>query len=162
MHGVLMLLLSTAAVVASAAPLERKTLSLALASNLANATNASCRAIGREAVVTVVDSGNNLVALQRGDDVGPHNTPAAQRKTFTALATESSTIILVNRAASDPPSRNLVNIPELLLLGGRQPHSVAGDVTGAIAVAGAGVAASDDRCALEAIVRVLHVSTAHP
>ena len=162
MPGLLMLLLSAAAIAAPSAALERKTVSLALANDLASAAIASCRAIGREAAVAVVDRGGNLVALQRGDDVGPHNTLAAQHKAFTALSTKTSTATLADRAASDPASRNLVSLPELLLLGGGQPIAIAGDVVGAIGVAGAGGAANDDRCALAAIARVLPAATPRP
>ncbi|WP_233151189.1 GlcG/HbpS family heme-binding protein [Sphingomonas mollis] len=139
----------------SAVPLERRTVSLAMAEKLAGAAIASCRAIGREAVVAVVDRGGNLVALQRGDDVGPHNTIAAQRKAFTALSTKSSTAVLAQRASTDTTSRNLVTVPELLLLGGGMPLTVGGDVIGGIGVAGSGGAANDERCATQAIAQVL-------
>lgn len=138
-----------------AVPLERKTVSLALANRLADAAVASCRAIGKGAVVAVVDRGGNLVALQRGDDVGPHNTLAALRKAFTALSTKSSTSVLAQRAVDDPTSRNLVTVPELLLLGGGMPLTVNGDVIGGIGVAGSGGAANDERCATQAIIQVV-------
>ena len=93
-------------------------MSLALANSLTGAAIASCRTIGRESVVAVVDRGGNLVSLQRGNDIGPHNTLAAQRKAFTALSTKANTTVLAKRAATDPTSRNLTTIPELLLLGG--------------------------------------------
>lgn len=144
--------------VASAAPavlLERKTVSLALANRLADAAVASCRTIGKEAVVAVLDRGGNLVALQRGDDIGPHNILAAQRKAFTALSTKTSTSVLAGRAAVDATSRNLLTIPELLLLGGGLPLLVGGDVIGGIGVAGAGGAVNDERCATEAIAEAL-------
>ncbi|RSU45425.1 heme-binding protein [Sphingomonas sp. S-NIH.Pt15_0812] len=139
-----------------AVPLERKTVSLALANRLANAAVASCRAIGKESVVAVVDRGGNLVALQRGEDVGPHNTLAAQRKAFTALSTKSSTSVLAQRAVDDPTSRNLVTMPELLLLGGGMPLAIDGNVIGGIGVAGSGGAVNDERCATQAIVQVLN------
>lgn len=162
MTGIVTLMLSVAVVVVPMPTLERKTVSLALANNLASAAIASCRAIGKEAVVAVVDRGGNLVALQRGDDVGPHNTLAAQRKAFTALSTKTSTVTLADRAATDPTSRNLVSIPELLLLGGGQPLTVEGEVIGAIGVAGAGGSANDDLCALQAIAGVLPAATQRP
>ncbi|EEE1293618.1 GlcG/HbpS family heme-binding protein [Salmonella enterica subsp. enterica serovar Typhimurium] len=46
--------------------------------------------------VAVVDNGGNLVALQRDDNVGPHNTLAAQKKAYTALSTKSDTRELVS------------------------------------------------------------------
>jgi len=155
MLSILALLTAVVASSTPAAPLERKTVSLALANRLADAAIASCRAIGKEAVVAVVDRGGNLVALQRGDDIGPHNTMAAQRKAFTALSTKSSTAVLAQRASTDPTSSNLVTIPELLLLGGGVPLTVNGDVIGGIGVAGSGSAANDERCATQAIVQVL-------
>lgn len=146
----------------SAAPLQIKTVSLSLANNLTAAAIASCRAIGREAVVAVVDHGGNLVALQRGNDIGPHNTLAAQRKAFTALSTKANTAELAARAAADPSSRNLVTVPELLLLGGGMPLIVEGDVIGGIGVAGSGGSANDERCATEAIAQVFGPSMTRP
>jgi len=147
--------LSAIALTSDPAPkIERGDISLAAANDLAAAAIASCRSIGREAVVAVVDRGGNLVALQRGDDVGPHNTLAAQRKAFTALSTKTGTTVLAERAASDPTSRNLATLPEILLLGGGVPLTVDGETIGAIGVAGSGGAVNDDRCALAAIESV--------
>lgn len=155
MLSFLALLPAAMAVPGPAVPLEQKTVSLRLANRLADAAVASCRAIGKEPVVAVVDRGGNLVALQRGDDVGPHNTLAAQRKAFTALSTKSSTSVLAQRAVDDPTSRNLLTVPELLLLGGGMPLAVDGDVIGGIGVAGSGGAVNDERCATQAILQVL-------
>ncbi|KAB7646196.1 GlcG/HbpS family heme-binding protein [Polymorphobacter fuscus] len=154
MSGAFLILASATALSAPGSPLERGTVSLVLANRLASAAIAACTRIGREAAVAVVDRGGNLVALQRGDDVGPHNTVAAQRKAFTALSTKSSTTALAARAASDPTSRNLTTMAELLLVGGGQPITAGGSVIGGIGVAGAGGSANDDRCALEAIADV--------
>ncbi|MEG3166494.1 heme-binding protein [Sphingomonas sp. PB2P19] len=145
-----------------AIPLESKNISLALANSLAGAAIASCRMIGKEAVVAVVDRGGNLVVLQRGDDIGPHNTLAAQRKAFTALSTKANTAVLAQRAAYDPASRNLVTLPELLLLGGGVPLVVGNDIIGGIGVAGSGGSANDERCATDAIARSLGAAPQRP
>ena len=155
MLSILSLLPAAMAASTPVAPLERKTVFLTLANRLADAAIASCRAIGKEAVVAVVDRGGNLVALQRGDDIGPHNTLAAQRKAFTALSTKTATAALAQRAATDPTSRNLVTLPELLLLGGGVPLTIEGDVIGGIGVAGSGGSANDERCAVQAITKIL-------
>lgn len=73
---------------------QRKDVSLAMANDLLNAALAACHAQGRTAVGAVVDRGGNLVAVQRDDDVGPHNTLAAQRKAYTALSTKTPTRLL--------------------------------------------------------------------
>jgi uncharacterized protein GlcG (DUF336 family) len=135
--------------------LEQKSISLSLANGLTAAALAACKAIEQTAVVAVVDRGGNLVALQRDDNVGPHNTIAAQRKAFTALSTKSKTGALGDRARNDPSSENLNTVSELLLLGGGVPVLVDGDVIGAIGVAGAGGSANDESCAAEAIKAML-------
>ena len=136
------------------APLEQRTVSLAMAKALADAALASCRAVDRDAVVAIVDRGGNLVVLQRGDQVGPHNTRAAERKAFTALSTKTSTASLAERAASDPGSRNLTSVAELLLLGGGMPIRHGEETIGGIGVAGSGGSASDDHCARAALEQV--------
>lgn len=152
MHAAITLGLALAA--APYAPLEQRTVSLAMAKALADAALASCRAIDRDAVVAIVDRGGNLVVLQRGDQVGPHNTRAAERKAFTALSTKTSTTSLAERAASDPGSRNLTSVDELLLLGGGLPIRHGEETIGGIGVAGSGGSASDDHCARAALEQV--------
>lgn len=158
----ILLAIAAAALTTAAAPIERKTVSLELANDLASAAIMSCRSIGRTAVVAIVDRGGNLVALQRGDDVGPHNTRAAERKAFTALSTKTRTTVLAERASSDPTSRNLTTVSDLLLLGGGVPLLVDGDALGGIGVAGSGGAANDDQCATAAIKSVLPAAVVQP
>lgn len=134
---------------------QRKDVTLALANHLASASLAACQAQGRTAVVAVVDRGGNLVAVQRDDNVGPHNTLAAQRKAYTALSTKTPTRLLAERARSTPDTENLNTLNELLLLGGGVPLLVEGEVIGALGVAGAGGAAFDEGCALAAVSKVL-------
>lgn len=133
---------------------QRADVSLELANQLLNATMAACHAQGLTAVAAVVDRGGNLVALQRDDNVGPHNTLAAQRKAFTSLSTKTASRELSERARNNPETENLNTLDELLLLGGGVPLTVGEQVIGAIGVAGAGGAAIDEGCALSAIESV--------
>ncbi|MGP7735437.1 GlcG/HbpS family heme-binding protein [Oceanimonas smirnovii] len=134
---------------------QRADVSLSLANQLLDATLAACHAQGRTAVAAVVDRGGNLVALQRDDNVGPHNTLAAQRKAFTSLSTKTSSRQLSENARNNPEAENLNTLDELLLLGGGVPLKVEDQVIGAIGVAGAGGAEIDEGCALTAIEQVL-------
>jgi len=134
---------------------QRKDVTLATANNLATAALSACHAQGRTGVVAVVDRGGNLVALQRDDNVGPHNTLAAQRKAYTALSTKTPTRLLAERARSTADAENLNTVSELLLLGGGVPLLFEGEVIGALGVAGAGGAAFDEGCALAAISKIL-------
>lgn len=146
---------SGAALAEPAQVAQRADVTLALANDLLHATLAACHADNRTAVAAVVDRGGNLVAVQRDDNVGPHNTLAAQRKAFTALSTKTPTRLLAERARSNPEAENLNTLDELLLLGGGVPLKVGDQVIGAIGVAGAGGAEIDEGCALKAIAQVL-------
>lgn len=117
---------------------QRADITLELANKLLNATLAACHAQGLTGVAAVVDRGGNLVALQRDDNVGPHNTLAAQRKAFTSLSTKTASRELSERARNNPEAENLNTLDELLLLGGGVPLKVGEQVIGAIGVAGAG------------------------
>lgn len=149
-----------AAATAAALPaqvLQQPNVSLALANQLVGAALAACQAEGRSAVavVVVVDRGGNLVAVQRGDSVGPHNTDAAVRKAFTALSTKSPTRQLAANVRANPDSQNLNTVGALLLIGGGVPLKLGSEVIGAIGVGGAGGAVQDEACALQAIAQVL-------
>lgn len=141
---------------------SRPDVTLPLANQLVAATLAACHADGHNGVAAVVDRGGNLVALQRDDNVGPHNTLAAQRKAFTALSTKTPTRLLAERARSTPDAENLNTLEELLLLGGGVPLTVGGQVIGALGVAGMGGAANDEGCALKAIEQVLSPQHSNP
>jgi len=136
---------------ASAALPQFPDLNLESANRLATAAIGACRAQGRAIVVSVVDRGGNLVAVQRADGVGPHNTEASRRKAYTALSTKSATLELARNAAAAPDARNLAYLPELLLLGGGVPLRAEGQIVGALGVAGGGGAVNDHACALAAI-----------
>ena len=140
---------------APATTLKQENVSLAMANELINATLAACHAEGRSAVAVVVDRGGNLIAVQRDDSVGPHNTEAAQRKAFTALSTKTPTRLLAANARANPESQNLNTVQSLLLIGGGVPLTVGKDVIGAIGVGGSGGAAQDESCALKAIAQVM-------
>jgi uncharacterized protein GlcG (DUF336 family) len=135
-------------------PIAQQNVSLSLANALVDATLAACHADNRTAVAAVVDRGGNLLVLQRDDNVGPHNTLAAQRKAYTALSSKTPTQLLADRARSNPDAANLNTLDELLLLGGGVPLRMGDEVIGAIGVAGAGGAENDEGCANQAIAQL--------
>ena len=145
-------------IISSAEILQQPNMSLALANQLISASLAACHAENRHAVVAVVDRGGNLVAVQRDDQVGPHNTEAAQRKAFTALSTKTPTRLLAERARQTPDSQNLATLDSLLLIGGGVPIFSGQHIIGAIGVGGAGGAVHDESCAVQAIQQVLPLS----
>ncbi|PIF10908.1 GlcG/HbpS family heme-binding protein [Janthinobacterium sp. 13] len=137
-------------------------LSLAAANKLASAAMAACQAQGRHIVVTILDHGGNVVAVQRADGVGPHNTEASRRKAYTALSTKSDTYTLAAAARNNPDMSNLTTVPELLLLGGGLPLMAQGQVVGAIGVAGGGGALQDRACAQAALAALPELDSPPP
>lgn len=158
MHKLIATLLALGAAAASmpaAAQLRQQPeLTLTAANRLASGAVEACRRQGRDIVVAVLDRGGNLVALQRADGVGPHNTEASRRKAYTALSTRTATLVLTRKAAAEPDARNLSTLPELLLLGGGLPLTAKGQPVGAVGVAGGGGATNDHACALAALAAV--------
>lgn len=142
---------------ASAAPalhVLRPDITLDGAKRLLDATMDACHARGRTLTAAVVDRSGNLVALQRDDNVGPHNTLAAQRKAYTALSTKTATGALSDNARASAQTNNLNTVSELLLLGGGVALTSGTSVIGAIGVAGAGGPGIDESCALAAIAHI--------
>ncbi|EKC2495794.1 heme-binding protein [Salmonella enterica] len=137
-------------------PVSTTDMTSAIASSLVNTALNVCHSEHKTGVVAVVDKGGNLVALQRDDNVGPHNTLAARKKAYTALSTKSDTRELAIKAASNPETQNLNTVPQLLLLGGGVPVKSGDRVIGAIGVAGTGGPADDQHCAQEAIKQVMN------
>jgi uncharacterized protein GlcG (DUF336 family) len=145
----------SATAAASPPPLRvQPELTLDAANRLAASAVAACQRDGRAIVVSVLDRGGYLLAVQRAETVGPHNVEASRRKAFTALSTRTATLDLARQAAANPDARNLNTLPELLLLGGGVPLTVAQQPVGAIGVAGGGGAANDHACAQAAIAAV--------
>lgn len=147
---------------AQAQLLTQSDLSLSAANALATAALSACQARGRQVVVSVLDRGGNLIVVQRADNVGPHNTEASRRKAYTALSTKSNTLLLSASARANPEAQNLATFAELLLLGGGVPLTAAGQVVGAIGVAGGGGAQQDHACALAAVAAVPQLDQVAP
>jgi len=71
------------------------------------------------------------------------------------LSSKTPTRLFGERARNNPDAANLNTFDELLLLGGGVPLRVGDEVIGAIGVAGAGGAETDEACATQAIAKLL-------
>ncbi|WP_455885620.1 GlcG/HbpS family heme-binding protein [Pseudomonas spelaei] len=143
---VLLLSLAVCTSALGAPPLPRHAdLDLNTARQLADASLSHC-----SAALTVLDRGANLLLSLRADGVGPHNSIASQRKAYTALSTKTPTRLFAERARNSPEAANLNSLPELLLLGGGVPLFADAELVGALGIAGAGGAAQDEACAVQA------------
>ncbi len=143
---VLLLSLAVCTSALAAPPLPRHAdLDLNTARQLADASLSHC-----SAALTVLDRGANLLLSLRADGVGPHNSIASQRKAYTALSTKTPTRLFAERARNSPEAANLNSLPELLLLSGGVPLFADAELVGALGIAGAGGAAQDEACAVQA------------
>ncbi|OGP80339.1 MAG: hypothetical protein A2V86_06095 [Deltaproteobacteria bacterium RBG_16_49_23] len=134
--------------------LIQRQLSLSLAEEAATAAIERCRADGFRVSVAVVDRSGSLKALLRDDDAGPHTLDSSRRKAFTALSFRTGTTELVQLLATNPSAAGLVNISNVLILGGGIPIRAGQEVIGAIGVGGAPGGDRDDICAQAGIDRI--------
>lgn len=127
---------------------------MALAEQAAAAAVDACSKDGHRVSAAVADRAGQLRVLLRGDGAGPHTIDSASRKAYTAASLRAPTSQYAEIAASGPAAAGLRDIDRLLLLGGGLPIEAAGDVVGAIGVAGAPGADKDDACARAGVDRI--------
>ncbi|MFM9633043.1 MULTISPECIES: GlcG/HbpS family heme-binding protein [Streptomyces] len=119
-------------------------LTLAAATEAAQAAVDAAEKENQRVSVAVVDrNGNTLVAL-RGDGAGPQSYESAERKAFTAVSWNAPTSELAKRLEQAP---NLKDIPGTLFLGGGAPVTAQGAPVAGIGVAGAPSGELDEKFA---------------
>ena len=152
------LALSLAAVATLTVPLSHaqavrteRNMSLALATQLAADTVATCTTNGYAVTATVVDRAGSIRAVMRADNAGPHTLGASEQKAFTSASAKNATLAMMDGAQKNPAAANLVHIPGFLLLGGGVPVKVGTETIGAIGVGGAPGGHLDEQCAMAAL-----------
>lgn len=128
-----------------------RTLSLALASQIAGEAVNACAVSGYAVAATVVDRSGTVRAVLRADNAGPHTLAASQDKAFTSASAKINTLAMMEGAQKNPAAANLVNIPGFLLPGGGVPIKVGNDTIGAVGIGGAPGGHLDEQCAIAAI-----------
>lgn len=139
---------------APAAVRTERSISLALANEIASATVAACAANGYAVAATVVDRAGTVRAVQRADNAGPHTLGASQQKAFTSASARNTTLAMMENAQKNAAAANLVYIPGFLLLGGGVPIKVGSETIGAVGVGGAPGGHLDEQCAMAALDKV--------
>lgn len=134
-------------------------LTLEAALELTKRVTKTASSIDKKVSIAILDASGTTILVTRGDGVGPHNTEAARRKAFTALSTKTPTLLLLRNAESNPDTRNLNTLPELLLLSGGTPIWYKGAVIGSVGVAGGGSAENDDLFAKSAAMPEIGITT---
>jgi uncharacterized protein GlcG (DUF336 family) len=131
-----------------------KSLSPAVALELAQATLADCRKKDYQVAVAVVDRMGVTQVLLRDRYAGPHTPDTSRRKAWTAISFRTDTLTLAEKSGPDSPQSGARSITGALLLGGGIPVLVSGSVVGGVGVSGAPTAAADHGCAVAGIEAV--------
>ncbi len=134
-------------------------LNTAAALELANRMTKAASVKDKKVSLAILDASGNTILMLSGDGVGPHNTEAARRKAYTALSTKTPTLLLLRNADSNPDTKNLNSLPELLLLSGGVPIWYKGNIIGSVGVAGGGSPENDDWIAKSASIPEIGIST---
>lgn len=126
-------------------------LTLAAATQAAQAALDAAKKADRQVSVAVVDRNGSVLVQLRGDGAGPQSYESAVRKAYTAVSWNAPTSELVGRLGQAP---TLKDIPGTLFLAGGAPVRAEGAPVAGIGVAGAPSGALDEQFA-EAGARAL-------
>jgi uncharacterized protein GlcG (DUF336 family) len=147
-------LLAAAAGAQAQAVRTERTLTLALAQQVALETVNACAANGYAVAATVVDRAGTVRAMLRADNAGPHTLASSERKAWTSASARNTTSAMMEGAQKNPGAANLVHLPGFLLLGGGVPIRAGNEVIGAVGVGGAPGGHLDEQCAVAALEKV--------
>ncbi|SDS28421.1 GlcG/HbpS family heme-binding protein [Microlunatus soli] len=109
-------------------------LTVAAATEAAQAAMNAAEKEDQRVSVAVVDRNGNTIVTLRGDGAGPQSPESAVRKAYTAVAWNAPTSELVERLEQTP---NLKDIPGTLFLGGGAPVTSKDAPIAGVGVAGA-------------------------
>lgn len=129
-------------------------LSLALATQIAQAALDHCRAQNFKVGVSVVDRGGHVLISMRDDGTAHHVIELAERKAYTARIFRQTTGQFVDRIISNPRSQGLKDTKGVLASLGGVPIKVGDDTIGGVGVSGAPGGSNDEACAAAGIAKV--------
>ena len=135
------------------APLAEKNVSMKMALAIIDATIEQCTKDGYKVSVVIVDNAGLVRASLRGDGTNPHTMEFARKKAYTAR-TRGQTSLEFMKLTANPANAYLLQIPDVVAVGGGVPIKI-GDVTiGAIGVSGAPGGEKDEACANAGLAKV--------
>jgi uncharacterized protein GlcG (DUF336 family) len=119
---------------------DKKTLTLAVAKQIASAAETEAAQNKFTVVIAVVDDGGNLIYLERMDDTQIGSLEVAQAKAHTAVAFKRPTRTFQDALAGG--NMGILKLPGVLATEGGLPIVADGKIVGAIGVSG-GTSAQD-------------------
>ena len=130
----------------------QKSMSLAVAKTIAEATLAECKAKGFSTSAVVVDRAGQVLVMLRDENATAQTAEMARRKAYTARMFRMSTLEFQKRT-EDPKYTAQRNIADILALGGGVPINVGSDTIGGVASSGSSQE-QDDACARAGVAKV--------
>jgi uncharacterized protein GlcG (DUF336 family) len=124
----------------------QRSLSLALAKTIAEATLAECQSKGFHTAAAVVDRAGQVLVILRDEQGTAQMAEMARRKAYTARMFRMPTTEFQKRTASDPSLLPQRDVEDILALGGGMPIQVAGEVIGGVGSSGSSQE-TDESCA---------------
>src|SRR3954447_15729050 len=122
-------------------------LSLALATQIAQAALEHCRTQNFKIGVSVVDRGGHVLISMRDDGTAHHVIELAERKAYTARIFRQTTGQFVDRIINNPRSQGLKDAKGVLASLGGVPIKVGDDTIGGVGVSGAPGGLNDEALA---------------
>lgn len=131
--------------------LMERNISLQLATSIANAAIAACKADGFDVTAAVVDRAGDLKVLLRADTANPHNADLARRKAYTArtFGVPSMEVAKRTNGATDLSGQRFLF--DIVPLGGGLPIMIGTDKIGGLGISGAPTQEADEKCATAAV-----------
>ncbi|SDN74966.1 heme-binding protein [Afipia sp. GAS231] len=124
-----------------------KSLSPAIALELAQAALLNCQQRGYQAAVAVVDRFGVIQVILRDRYAGPHTPATASGKAWTAATFRSSTSNLFSISQPGMMQAGIRNLPGAVVIAGGLVVEASGSLVGAIGVSGAPGGDADEACA---------------
>jgi uncharacterized protein GlcG (DUF336 family) len=124
-----------------------KSLSPAIALELAQAALLNCQQRGYQAAIAVVDRFGVVQVILRDRYAGPHTPATASGKAWTAATFRSSTSSLFTMSQPGMMQAGIRNLPGAVVIAGGLVVEASGSLVGAIGVSGAPGGDADESCA---------------
>ena len=135
------------------APLTEKNISMKMALAIIDGALEQCTKDGYKVSVVIVDNAGLVRASLRGDGTNPHTMEFARKKAYTAR-TRGQTSLEFMKLTSNPASAYLLQIPDVVAVGGGVPIKIGNVTIGAVGVSGAPGGEKDEVCANAGIAKV--------
>ena len=135
------------------APLTEKNISMKMAQLIIDGAIEQCAKDGYKVSVVVVDRAGLVGASLRGDGTNPHTVEFARKKAYTAR-TRGQTSLEFMKLTENPANAYLLQIPDVVAVGGGVPVKIGSVTIGAVGVSGAPAGEKDEVCANAGIAKV--------